>query len=96
MSEFLITAETTISRNNEPLQADVDGEIVMASLEQGNYYGLGNVGSRIWELLEQPVTQADLIAQLMEEYEIDQSTCEAETLKFLQDLQTNNLISVNG
>ena len=91
-----LQTDTEIVRNNEPLQADVDGEIVMASLEQGNYYGLGSVGSRIWELLEKPTTQAELIRRLQDEYEVDQETCEKDTQKFLADLLEHNLLTING
>lgn len=92
----VLQTDTVIIRNNEPLQADVDGEIVMASLEQGNYYGLGSVGSRIWELLEQPTTKGELISRLCDEYEVDQETCEMDTQKFLTDLLEHNLLTING
>jgi hypothetical protein len=89
-------ADTVITRNNDPLQADLDGEIIMVGLEQGNYYGLGSVGSRIWELLEQPATKGQLVARLLEEYAVEQEVCEQQTIGFLNDLLDHGLISING
>lgn len=88
--------DTLITRNNDPLQADLDGEVIMVGLEQGNYYGLGSVGSRIWELLEQPLTRDQLIARLVDEFDVEQETCELQTAGFLNDLLDHGLISVNG
>ncbi|MGO8833961.1 MAG: PqqD family protein, partial [Roseiarcus sp.] len=48
--------------------------------------------SRIWELLETPKTVAQLCAQLCEEFEVDEPTCEAEVLKFTGDLVDNGMV----
>ena len=95
-SNHIIQIDTVITRSNDILQAELDGEVIMIGLEQSNYYGLGSVGSRIWELLEQPPTMGELLARLQEEYSIDQETCEKDTLVFLDDLLDHGLISVNG
>ena len=64
----------------------------MMSVAAGRYYGLNAVASRIWELLDSPKTIAQLCAQLSEEFEVDAQTCEAEVLKFVQDLIDNGLV----
>jgi hypothetical protein len=86
-----VTLNTTIVRNPEMVTAKVDDEIVMLSIEKGNYYGLGDPGTRIWELLEQPCLVSALCAQLVEEFEVDLDTCQTQVLEFLNRLVEEGL-----
>ncbi len=89
-----IALTTTIARSNEIITAEADDEIVMMSLEQGEYFGLGAIGSRIWELLEQPMTVAALCDRLMTLYAVDVETCQRDTLDFLQELYAAEIITL--
>lgn len=87
-----ITLDTTVSRAGETLYARAGtDEAVMMSVTAGRYYGLNAVAMRIWELLERPVTIAWLCARLGEEFEVDAQTCEAEVLKFVNELIDNGI-----
>ena len=88
-----IGLNTALSRNSDILYAPVGSEeMVMMSVTAGRYYGLNAVASRVWELLETPKTIAQLCAQICEEFEVDAQTCEAEVLKFVQDLISNGIV----
>lgn len=76
------------------VSADMDGERVMMSLEQGAYFGLGGIGGTIWDLLSEPRSIADLEAQVMAEYDVDAETCRADVAAFLADLERNGLVRV--
>ncbi len=89
-----ITMDTTISQTKDIVASDIDGEVVMMSIEDGAYYGIDSVGSRIWELIETPRRVSDLIEKLMEEFKVDRPTCEKDVLKFLEELQKNNTILI--
>ena len=43
-----ITMETVICQTNSHVSANVDGEIAILSIENGNYYLLNEFASRIW------------------------------------------------
>jgi Coenzyme PQQ synthesis protein D (PqqD) len=88
-----IALDTKLSRNDDILHAPVGSdEVVMMSVAAGRYYGLNTVASRIWELLETPKTIAQVCAQICDEFEVDAQTCEAEVLKFVQDLVDNEIV----
>ena len=89
-----IVFTTTIARSNELITAEVDDELVMMSLEQGEYFGLGAIGSRIWTLLEQPMTVAALCDRLVTLYAVDAETCQRDTLDFLQELYAAEIVTV--
>ena len=87
------TLDTTLSRNSDILYASVNTEeSVMMSVVAGKYYGLNAVAARIWELLEQPMTLAQLCAQICEEFDVDVQTCEAAVLKFADEIIENGIV----
>jgi hypothetical protein len=90
-----ILPDTLLHRKPDMLFNEIDGEVVMLSIENSEYYGMDKVGSRIWELLEQPISFKGLIARLMFEYEVTENQCIEETLTFLKKLENKRLIVIN-
>lgn len=78
-----ITDATMISRSPSVTAAEVNGEIVMMSIEQGRYFGLDRVGTDIWNQLDPPCTFAALIDHLLAVYDVDRSTIVADTRELL-------------
>jgi len=96
MKKKEITTGTTISQIEEIVASDIDGETVMMSIQNGEYYGLDDIGSRIWELIEKPVKVSDLIDTLLEKFDVDRETCERDVLKFLNELNEDKILEVEG
>jgi hypothetical protein len=84
---------TVLHRKHDLLFNQIDGEVVMLSLENSEYYGMDKVGSRIWELLEHPLTLKDLVGKLMDEYTVSEEQCTRETLAFINKLKDKALIA---
>ncbi len=91
-----MTLDTTLVRNPSLTTAELDGEVVMLSLETNRYYGLNSVGTRIWELLAQPMTLAAVCDILMNEYDVTREQCEQETLAVAQKLVDEKLVHVSA
>lgn len=72
----------------------IDDEIVMMSIEKGEYYGLDETGTYIWEMIENPVTVENLVQHLMKEFEVETEQCQNDTLDFLNDLHEKGLLIV--
>ena len=94
MDKKPLTKASVIARSSELVCSDIDGEIVMMSIENGKYYGLDEVGSRIWEILEKPLPIADIIDQLLLNYEVEQATCEEDVMHFLQQLDDDDMLEI--
>jgi len=95
MKEKVITTDSVITQIEEIVASDIDGETVMMSVENGKYYGLDNVGSRIWELIERPVKISKLIDTLLEQFDVDRETCEKDVLTFLNQLNEDKILTVS-
>lgn len=81
-----------IYRNPDMIAADMDGDIVMMSFERGTYFGLGGLGPRIWNLLENPTSMSAIVATICAEYEVDEQTCTADVQRFLAKMIENELV----
>ena len=74
------------------VEAVVDGEVVALNAETAECYGLNDVGSRIWRLLDAPVTAAEICAALVAEYEVSNAECERAVQALLAQLLAEGLI----
>ena len=88
----MINKNTILERSTDILHTKLDNEVVMMSIETGEYHGANPVGNRIWELMENPVTMETLCDELVTEYNVEASVCEQETLSFLNLLLEKKLI----
>lgn len=75
-----------ITRHPDMLSAEIGGEAVMMSIEKGAYFGLNPVATRIWDLIEQPKSLAELVAVIFEEYDVSPEQCEADVREFTADM----------
>ncbi len=89
-----ITSETILQRDKEQEFTYIDGEVVMLSLKNGEYYGLDSVGTRIWELLEEEILFSDLVRQLMNEFDVHEDLCLSDTKGYLSQLMEKDLLIV--
>ena len=75
-----------ISRHSDILSAEIGGEAVMMSIEKGAYFGLNPIATRIWDLIDQPQSIAELIAVISAEYEVSDEQCSADVQEFVADM----------
>lgn len=84
--------ESVFCRCAGPLAAEIGGEVVLMSVERGNYYGLDEIGSDIWRRLEQPLRVADLVTALAADYDGEVAVIERDVLDLLTKLLDNGLV----
>jgi polyhydroxyalkanoate synthesis regulator phasin len=92
MNEVWLDKTTWVKRNNEVFASEIDDEVVMMHVKTGKYYGLDDIGSRIWELMETKIQVQEIINQLMKEYEVSQQECEKDVLELMENLKAQDLI----
>ena len=83
-----------ISRNEGIVFNKLDDELVMMSIENGEYYGLDNIGAQIWEIIQQPTNFSEIVLKLMRKYDVSEETCIADIQEFLSELLGKNLITL--
>ena len=93
--DYGLNLETVINKNLEIDDTDLDGEKVMMNLDKGEYFMMNEVGSRIWEIISEPINVKEIISTLRNEYEVDEETCRDTVIEFLGRLDNADLISIN-
>ncbi len=91
----LETGSTIISRVSDLLTAEVDGELVAMSVEQGKCYGLNAVGTHVWNMLEQPHSIDSLCERLMMEYDVEEARCRHDVTELLKDMHAQKMLTVS-
>lgn len=89
-----IGLNTIVSKATGLVAADMDGEKVMLSIEKGKYFGMNGIGSRIWDLLEKPLTIREMVSALQKEYEVEEKTCLQDVQAFLNKLHAQELVDI--
>jgi hypothetical protein len=90
-----LSTDSIVSAVGGQLSADLEGEIVVLHLESGVYYGLSDVGARIWELIQNPISVGDVRDALLGEYQVEAAQCERDLLALLTELKAHELVEIH-
>jgi hypothetical protein len=96
MGNRQITGDSLVVRSCEPLVAVVDNEVVLLSVARGQYYGLDEIGSEVWNRIASPTHISQLCAALGEAFDADAETIGRDVLSFLNRLAEYELIEVTS
>ncbi|QWE11333.1 PqqD family protein [Polynucleobacter sp. es-EL-1] len=83
-----------IIRNPDLLETSLDDELVLMSIDRGCYYGLENTAKTIWELLDKPKTQEQLLNALKEKYDGQPEIIERDLNAFLDKLLASQMVKL--
>ena len=72
----------------------VGQETVILDLASGTYFGLDPVGARIWQLMVEGKTLAEVCEAMLAEYDVTAEKIELDVLALTQELSAKQLISV--
>ena len=82
--------------SKDVLTQEVSGEMVLMDLSSEQYFGLDAVGTRVWNLLDQGISPADLLSILLREYEVEQQQLESDIEELLGQLLEAGLVRVGA
>lgn len=92
MPNSTITMSTRIMRHPDLMAVPMDGDLVMMSISQGNYYGINPVGVTIWENLQTPQTIEQLCEAVMREFAVDADTCSKDVQTFITQMLDQKIV----
>jgi len=75
---------------------DLGGEAVILNMKSGVYCGLNEAGTRIWQLIQEPINIERLCDTLLGEYNVERSRCESEVIALLQKMSNQGLIDIKN
>lgn len=96
MSETL-SLSSTVKVSDGIVHRDLQGELVLLSLNSGHYFGLDALGTRIWHLLGEGQSLEGVIRILVQDYDVTEAQCRQDLLSLIAEMRDKGLIEVcNG
>jgi DNA-binding CsgD family transcriptional regulator len=81
---------------SEVMARQVGDETVLLDLASGNYFGLDEVGARIWQLLVDGKAPAEICEILLVEYDTSREMLENDVGRLLKELAAHGLVISNS
>jgi len=72
---------------------ELSGETVLLNLESGVYYGLDAVGTRIWQLILQGCTIANVCDTMIKEYDVERDVLHADVMRLVGELREQGIVT---
>jgi hypothetical protein len=72
--------------------ADLEGALVLLHMQSGVYFGLSEVGARIWQLLGEQADEATILERLIAEYDVPRDVLQTDVRRFLGELERHKLV----
>ena len=90
-----LTLADKVSPSPEVLFQEVGGEAVLLDLASESYFGLDDVGTRIWQLLQDGGDLRGVHQRMLDEYDVEPARLEADLLQHLAELADAGLVRLD-
>lgn len=85
---------TTVVAAEDALSTTLDGESVILHTGSGEYFGFNEVGTRIWETMQEPRSIAELTRQIEHEYDVERERCRTDIESLVDELVDQDLAQI--
>jgi len=76
------------------MSQEVSGETVLLDLQSESYFGLDEVGTRIWQLLQEKDDLQSVFDTMLQEYDVEPEQLKADLDELLAKLSESGLVSL--
>ncbi|GLR47025.1 PqqD family protein [Sphingomonas astaxanthinifaciens] len=83
---------TRYRRSPDALSTEIGDDVVALQAARGFAFGMEGVTASVWQLLAAEPSEDEIIAALLEQYEVPEATCRSDVAALLADLETEGLI----
>lgn len=91
-----ISPSSIVVASSNQMASEIGGETVILGLAAGRYYGLDEVGARVWQLIQQPTAVAELVRTIVSEYQVAPERCLGDLVPLLQKMADAGLVEVRS
>jgi hypothetical protein len=90
----MVTISSRVAVSDATVFRELDGEAVLLNLDTGIYFGLNEVATRMWRLMEQH-GQLDAVRDaIVGEFDVTATTAERDLVTLVTALQEKGLVQV--
>lgn len=84
----------TVTPSPEVLVQELEGEAVLLDLQSERYFGLDDVGTRIWQHLTTHGRLDRVCDAMQDEFDVDPETLRADVLRLVEELVSVGIVTV--
>ena len=95
LTEKKLSLESRVAINDDVVSRELEGEAVILNLGSSTYFGLDEVGTRIWSLLEEDGSLRRAFEAILQEYDVAPEIFERDLLRLVEELRTKGLVTVS-
>ena len=96
MNPQTINLNQTIAPSPDVISQEVSGETVLLDLESENYYGLDEVGTRIWQLIKETNELQSIFDTLLKEYDVSEERLQLDVSTLLTEIEGMGLVKLEA
>jgi hypothetical protein len=89
-----LPSDTAAVVSADQLSTRLGDEIVILGLRDSVYYGLSDVGARIWDLIQTRRTLGEIVSVLLDEYEVSREEAAAGVDQLIKEPETRGLVGI--
>jgi hypothetical protein len=89
-----LSLDATVRIPEDVVFRELDGEAVILNLESGMYFGLDEIGTRIWQLLDLHKSLRKTLQALETEFDAPAERLASDLTTFVGTLQAKGLLTV--
>ncbi len=90
----MLNENNIIKQNEDSIWCDLDGSAVLLSIENGSYYEMNHIGTKIWLKIAEEIKIGQLVDEFTVKYKLDRTECKTQVLAFVDDMKKENIIDV--
>jgi ornithine carbamoyltransferase len=83
-----------ISISKDVVAQELDGETVLLDLASESFFGLDEISTRVWQLLQEEQSRVEVVDTLLQEYEVERDELEKDIAELLDRLDEAGLITL--
>ena len=89
-----LTVNSVLVQETGLSAAELDGLVVVLSLQSASYFDFNKVASEIWSMLSSPHRVDDILQKLSQHHDVDIEIMTRDVMSFLQSLVTQRLARI--
>jgi len=91
-----VSLDASISIPDDVIFRELEGEAIILNLATGTYFGLDEVGTRVWMLLTESSSIRRVIDVMVGEYEVESAELERDVLELVSQLSDKGLVKLRS
>lgn len=89
---MIVTDQTLVIPEENVVASNLAEEMVLLDINAGTYYGLNEVGARVWQMIQHTRRVDKIHEMLLDAYDVDPARCKKDLVDLLQSMHARQLI----